>query len=324
MGSRPAADHTTPEGRKRVCRRPKKQAQGDFWDLATSKGWEVIQRGWPQFLISNGGKVIGVKVKPSSGRVLTEDEATVMGALSHAGLPCFVWSPDGGFDPVPSNGDVGGKGGSSTSSRDSTACTQETLLQDEGGVGETPPFDSPPQEVRRETTAEAREAVDRVWDHYAEVMQPRRKESGEEERKLIRSALKVASVEELCLAIDGCRSSDFHMGEADPGRYNGRPTKYNKLSQIIKGRRGRETTRERIDYFIDLAEKAVLGGNIPSGDPAKVNQKKLAVQRGWRFADDPRRVTEAEEAKAWLREHGIETVANSEGYPVFRSLRREG
>jgi hypothetical protein len=53
--------------------------------------------------------------------------------------------------------------------------------------------------------------IDVVWAHYVEVMKPRKRELDAQGRAVIREALKVATVEECCGAIDGCKASSFHM-----------------------------------------------------------------------------------------------------------------
>jgi len=154
--------------------------------------------------------------------------------------------------------------------------------------------------------------IDSVWDCYVKVMEPRSKDLGAGERKLIREAFKVASAEEIQKAIRGCASSDFHMGK------NNRSRKYNSLSQIIKGRRGKETTRERLDYFIAFFEKS--GGSssaVPSASRDVVEQRKKDVQRGHRFRDDPVKVQKAMESEQWLKEHGVKTTRKPDGYPIF-------
>jgi hypothetical protein len=110
-----------------------------------------------------------------------------------------------------------------------------------------------------------------VWAHYVEVMQPRRKEVSAEERAIIREALKVASVEECCNAISACSQSDFHMGRNS--RSKGK--KHNTLSLILKKRRASETsraqtTRERIDWWLDKFEAPEPQHEFPSGERSKI------------------------------------------------------
>lgn len=92
--------------------------------------------------------------------------------------------------------------------------------------------------------------ADEVWEHYVEVMQPRRTDLMPQERSLINGALKVATKDELKFAITGCSCSPHHMGKND------RRKKYNALSQIIKGKQGGKTQREQIDMMIGYAESA--------------------------------------------------------------------
>jgi hypothetical protein len=81
-------------------------------------------------------------------------------------------------------------------------------------------------------------------------MRPRRRELGPEERKIITAALKVASAAECCEAIRKCERSDWHMKRGEHAERRG--AKHNQLSKILKGRRGKETTRERIDFWLEL------------------------------------------------------------------------
>lgn len=145
--------------------------------------------------------------------------------------------------------------------------------------------------------------VDAVWATYVEVMKPRRTVAGEEERRLIRDALKVATVVECRGAIRGCRASAFHMGEND------RRKPYNRLSHILKGKRGTRTTREQIDLFLDIADRT--GGLAgPSASAAKVSKAKDEVLAALAHPSDERVVKRGASAREWLMEHGwrIETV----------------
>lgn len=129
-------------------------------------------------------------------------------------------------------------------------------------------------------------------------MQPRHQGLDAESRKVIREALKVATVSECQRAIDGCRSSDFHMGKNDRGR------RYNALSQILKGKRGGRTTRENIDFFLDLAQKAGLQSGVPSALNEKVRRAKRAVLDAAEFPGDEQVAERGRQAEAWLVEQG--------------------
>ena len=142
-----------------------------------------------------------------------------------------------------------------------------------------------------------------VWDHYVAVMSPRRTELDKESVEIITAALKVATVEECNQAIDGCAASPFHMGQNDKRR------KFNGLSQILKGKRAggprstAVTTRERIDFFIDIAEKAHI-----AADPEGERLAKQYVRDAWEFPGDSDVVERGEEGVRWLAEHGIKVT----------------
>lgn len=102
--------------------------------------------------------------------------------------------------------------------------------------------------------------VEAIWEHYVKVMAPRSKKLDPEGRKIINAALKVATAAECVGAITACSRSDFHMRR---GQYAGRSgPKFNKLTHILKGKRGGKTTREQIDMFLDMLEE---------GDRARVD-----------------------------------------------------
>lgn len=212
---------------------------------------------------------------------LVARDGTVVGVLTSVSLDLYVATA-----PPGEGGEVVGR--------------QEELLPREGGVGETETerFDAPAE----------------VWRHYCSVMKPRHQGLEPAMRSIIREALKVATITEVKRAIDGCAASEFHMGKND-GR-----KKYNKLPQIIKARRGHnETTRGRIDFFLELAEKSGLPSGFTSADPAKVSQAKRDVIDAVDFPGDAHVQERGAKATAWLVEHGIEIGTNPEtGRPTFR------
>lgn len=193
---------------------------------------------------------------------------------------------------VPADVEMGGYRGGSCSEEKANDDISASATVDEGGVGETSG------------------AWVEVWAHYAEVMKPRKRDLDPEGRKIIRDALKVATVVECCRAIDGCAASDHHMG-----RTLGARRKYNGLSQILKAKRGGgpygrqgQTTRERIDFFLDLAEKAGLPSGVTSADPARVRSAKREVLDAWEYPSDESVVRRGEEAAAWLEQQGIQVL----------------
>lgn len=167
-------------------------------------------------------------------------------------------------------------------------------------------------------------SIEKVWVHYLTAMGKPQRPLPSEERKLIRNALKETSftADDLCTAVSACAASDYHMKRRQYKDRDGQ--KYDKLSQIIKGRRGQETTTERIQWWLDRAESAgVAASSVPSADPAVIARRKQEVQRGHRLKGDRIAMRKAEQAEAWLLEHGIETIrdANDDGYPTFREAR---
>lgn len=142
-----------------------------------------------------------------------------------------------------------------------------------------------------------------VWEHYCQVMNPRNKGLDAQTRRVIADALKVATVDECKRAIDGCKASKFHMGDND------RRKKYNRVSQILRGKQGVRTTREQIDMFLDILEKAGGGKpGVPSGvtsvDAARISRAKRDVLDGCEFPNDERVVAKAQTAREWLQQQG--------------------
>lgn len=182
--------------------------------------------------------------------------------------------------------------------------TTEATTTTDGGAGEGPSAAAGFVKAAGELLH-----VDLVWEHYVEVMAPRNKQLDAEGRKIILDALKVATVDECRRAIDGCAASDFHMGQ------NGRGRKYNRLSQILKARRSgpsgqAQTTRERIDFFLDMADKSGLPSGLTSVDPARLRQAKREVMDAWEYPGNEGAVARGEEAAAWLEQAGIAVGAN--------------
>lgn len=223
---------------------------------------------------------------------------------------------------APGEGGTIGGLGEDPETTTSDGSSSESSTSTGGGTGE--PFE--PAEIAAfgklggKTARDPRDrsllvaAVDYVWAHYVAAMQPRATEAGEDERKIIRNALKVATAGECCVAIKGCASSPFHMGENDKRK------PYKRLSQILKGRQGRETTRERIDFFIDIAKKAGVESSVPTAPSARIRDAKQAVLDGWQFPGDALVVSQGEEAATWLASQGYRINLDPEtGRPTFEA-----
>lgn len=144
-------------------------------------------------------------------------------------------------------------------------------------------------------------ATDRVWAHYVEVMKPRQRRLDAGGRAVITAALLDASEDECKGAIDGCAASAFHMGQNEHRR------KYNRLTQILKGRTvgpSPRTTRETIDFFLD---KRLGPGRRSSATPDEVSRNKRAVLDAHSMPGNVHVAERGKESRAWLREQeGIE------------------
>lgn len=158
------------------------------------------------------------------------------------------------------------------------------------------------------TQGPAYDPIADVWKHYVRVMEPRHTGLDAQTRSVIRDALKVATVSECKQAIDGCRSSTFHMGD------NPQRRRYNAVTQILKGKRGGRTTRENIDFFLDLAQKAGLQSGVPSAGNEKVRRAKRAVLDAAEFPGDEHVVGRGRQAEAWLVEQGWR-IERQDGQP---------
>jgi len=146
---------------------------------------------------------------------------------------------------------------------------------------ETPYIDRTPKNPQEPKGAEGE-----VWTHYLSAFNPRRKEPDEGQRKIIRDALTVASVEECRRCIDACAASDFHQQRGD-GQKAGR--KHNRIGDILKPKRasqygGGYTQRERIDFWLDRAAES---GGLTEEERDRIREEWVeARNRG--LTDDPK------------------------------------
>lgn len=161
--------------------------------------------------------------------------------------------------------------------------------------------------------ASPQNAVSAVLDFYCEIFGPRK--WGEDDRREVRAALEVATVKELKEAIQGNKLSAFHQGENDRGN------EYNTLGHIIRGKQGKKTRRENIEFFFKIYRKqmATTGGSLKAGhaDPALVSTRKEEVRRAHRLAHDQEAQERGRRAEAWLTQQGIVTERNPDGYPIW-------
>lgn len=155
-----------------------------------------------------------------------------------------------------------------------------------------------------------------VWEHYVSVMRPRNVALDRQTRGVIREALKVATLDECKLAINSCEASDFHMKR--PGSGNDR-RKFNSISHILKGKRGQRTTREQIDFFLDLAEKSGVQSGLPSGDPARINGAKQDIRDAHEMPGDEHVVTRGKASEDYLTMLGWKINRDETGWPTFEA-----
>lgn len=202
----------------------------------------------------------------------------------------------------------GGRGTGGGSSSEGTAEAQEHL--DEGANPEqaTLPLALSAGAGARVTRPD--EAAE-VWAWYCGVMQPRNRVLDPDTRKIINAALKVATKQECMNAISGCAKSDFHMGKND------RKRKYNQITQILKGKRGQATTRERIDFFLDIAEKSGVQSGVPSGDPGRIRSAKQDVRDAHEMPGDEHVVRRGRESEEYLVGLGWTIKRDETGWPSF-------
>lgn len=79
---------------------PKNSAEAECFAELERQGWTATKQGWPDFFCVKNNQVCLVEVKPRKSDGLKQNQIAVMGLLSAKGIPCYMWSPDGGFERV--------------------------------------------------------------------------------------------------------------------------------------------------------------------------------------------------------------------------------
>ena len=70
-----------------------------FQEWAASQGWELLSRGWPDFMmLGPDGELRAVQVS-KNGRVSSR-QARLMDLLARFCVPCYMWSIAGGFERI--------------------------------------------------------------------------------------------------------------------------------------------------------------------------------------------------------------------------------
>jgi hypothetical protein len=108
--------------------------------------------------------------------------------------------------------------------------------------GRRGPPQTPADPPSNTDTLSSKEDTSSVFEHWKEVHNHPRAKLDDKRRAIIRRALKSYSVEDLKLAIEGCKKSGFHQGKNDSG------VVYDSIHLILRD-------GDKIDNFISLATK---------------------------------------------------------------------
>lgn len=72
-----------------------------FAERAKRNGWAITKVGWPDFLcVNRHGDLFVVEVKAENDHRLRASQQLAMHLLARHGIPCWKWSPDGGFERI--------------------------------------------------------------------------------------------------------------------------------------------------------------------------------------------------------------------------------
>jgi hypothetical protein len=78
----------------------KNKCERSFQVWAEQQKWTITKRGWPDFFCRNQrGELVLVEVKKGN-RKLKNHQQDVLTELAKYGIPCYRWSPDGGFRKI--------------------------------------------------------------------------------------------------------------------------------------------------------------------------------------------------------------------------------
>lgn len=82
-------------------RKPKNNAEAQFYEMAESKRWVITKKGFPDYacFLPNGDFIL-VEVKGARSHRLRSWQWKVMEQLSKLGIKCYRWSPDTGFTRI--------------------------------------------------------------------------------------------------------------------------------------------------------------------------------------------------------------------------------
>lgn len=80
--------------------KPKNPTEAQLYDALEADGWTIAKSGYPDFFCVKDGMIMCVEVKPKSTHGLKTNQRKIMEYLSNCGVPCFKWTPDGGFEEI--------------------------------------------------------------------------------------------------------------------------------------------------------------------------------------------------------------------------------
>lgn len=71
-----------------------------FEGVCLRRGVRAVRRGWPDYFCIKGGSVCLVEVRYQKNRELRPEQLEVMRGFMAYGVPCYRWSPTGGWEEV--------------------------------------------------------------------------------------------------------------------------------------------------------------------------------------------------------------------------------
>ena len=150
--------------------------------------------------------------------------------------------------------------------------------------------------------------IQRVFEHWADVMNHPRAVLDGPRRHVLGKALEKRSVEDCCLAIDGCASSDFHMKRGDYRYRDGSVA--DGLDLIFRN-------ADKIEGFMERASSSSPKPKHRPGFYEGIGKDKEDVRRAWAVPDDERLTTAGDAASERLIANGFEIIRSASLPPTI-------
>lgn len=181
----------------------------------------------------------------------------------------------------------------------------------EAASGDTATSPEPPVEPPEEPPA--RDPVDRVFDVWLELEEPKNPTLTPSRRRVIEKGLKEATPEECIAALRGRRVWLDAKHGAD--------AKLELSSVFQTGPHSRGTLREQIEFYLEQAPDQVDAppSGFPSASSARIERAKDEVRAAAEMDGSHTAQVRGERAMEWLKEHGI-GVRYDDGVPLFEPL----